>query len=225
MRNSIKFMRSMMSILLFIVSIVVAFPNAYVKAEDNILIREELSIVSDTFIEDENKTSEIIVMKRLDEELCTMIRDIYRNGIVVVTLHEDGQVFHFTNHLAHSMNMTDDQFDIQSEIPIQPKKDMFSTKILTKTAAYIASALASRFTGCKASTVISIASDLLSEVIDENLSHIYYTAYVYQTLVSDGAVSFYRVKVTLMSYKNSARTKNFIHRPTSYFNYESAYPY
>ncbi len=75
--------------------------------------------------------------------------------------------------------------------------------------------------------LLAIAVDWLVDIIDENLSHTYYTAIVNQTLVSDGATSYYRVHITLKAYKNSARTAPYLltHGGISYYSYQSGYPY
>ncbi|WP_343210172.1 hypothetical protein [Anaerolentibacter hominis] len=174
---------------------------------------QNIKVISHDKKEMQGKTVETVVVRNEFGGESILIREIYDSGTVISKGIENGREYVYTGHINKSVN---------GNTPIPMIVREFDTRIIAWTATAIASALGAYFTGVDPGVIYSLAMSIISAATEE-LPYIYYRAYIDQTLVSDGAISYYIIDVRLYSFADSARTIKVANM--KHFNYESNLPY
>lgn len=178
-------------------------------------------ILSDSTQQLDNKVVETLIVKNEFGEISVLIREKYNTGLVITKGIENGEEYTYSKQ--YEITSPANTYSTNSRITLDTKIDEFSTHIYTWTATAIASALGAYIPAIPWSQIYSFAVSVVGAAVDDILNHIYYRALVHQTLVSDGAISYYEITIDLFSYTDSARTNLLFYKPGMY--YEDAYPY
>ncbi|MBR1759542.1 MAG: hypothetical protein IJ744_12635 [Lachnospiraceae bacterium] len=216
--------RKLMSLLIVIMMLVTFLPARNVSARETPDFTS-VYVISESSTDYGPYTRDTFLLHNEFDEVATTIRDTFLDGSVFVTVYEDGEVYTFSSVPSLNGAHKVETISPQAETPIPTKTDKFSTKIITYTVAYVAGAIIGHFAGMPYGLAAGLAASVVQEALDYNLTHVYYTAVIRQTLISDGAVSYYKIRITMNSYRNNARTQKYTSCPVTYFNYDNAYPY